>query len=60
MIFERSEHLITEGLDSMRERLAESTRLGARFSKWCAVITIGAHDRRQSSVTVRRVVRSQI
>jgi fructose-bisphosphate aldolase class I len=32
---------ITEGLDGLRERLAEYYRLGARFSKWRAVITIG-------------------
>jgi fructose-bisphosphate aldolase class I len=34
---------ITEGLDGLRERLAEYARLGARFSKWRAVITIGAN-----------------
>lgn len=33
---------ITEGLDGLRERLAEYYGLGARFSKWRAVITIGA------------------
>ncbi|GDY19091.1 fructose-bisphosphate aldolase [Verrucomicrobiota bacterium] len=32
---------ITEGLDGLRERLAEYARLGARFSKWRAVIGIG-------------------
>jgi len=32
---------ITEGLDGLRERLAEYARLGARFAKWRAVITIG-------------------
>jgi len=32
---------ITEGLDGLRERLAEYYELGARFSKWRAVITIG-------------------
>ena len=32
---------ITEGLDGMRDRLAEYVRLGARFTKWRAVITIG-------------------
>ncbi len=32
---------ITEGLDGLRERLAEYSRLGAQFSKWRAVITIG-------------------
>ena len=33
---------ITEGLDGLRERLAEYVRLGARFTKWRAVIAIGA------------------
>ena len=32
---------ITEGLDGLRERLAEYAKLGARFAKWRAVITIG-------------------
>ena len=32
---------ITEGLDKLRDRLAEYSRLGAQFSKWRAVITIG-------------------
>lgn len=32
---------ITEGLDGLRERLAEYNELGARFAKWRAVITIG-------------------
>ena len=31
---------ITEGLDGLRERLAEYHALGARFAKWRAVITI--------------------
>ena len=33
---------ITEGLDGLRERLAEYYQLGARFAKWRAVIDIGA------------------
>ena len=32
---------VTEGLDGLRERLAEYHALGARFAKWRAVITIG-------------------
>jgi fructose-bisphosphate aldolase class I len=32
---------ITEGLDSLRERLAEYFAMGARFAKWRAVIAIG-------------------
>ncbi len=34
--------LVTEGLDGLRERLAEYVRLGCRFAKWRAVIAIGA------------------
>ncbi len=33
--------LVTEGLDGLRERLAEYAKLGAMFAKWRAVITIG-------------------
>jgi fructose-bisphosphate aldolase class I len=33
---------VTEGLDGLRERLAEYRELGARFTKWRGVITIGA------------------
>jgi fructose-bisphosphate aldolase class I len=32
---------VTEGLDGLRERLAEYVKLGARFTKWRAVIDIG-------------------
>ncbi len=32
---------ITEGLDVLRDRLAEYRQLGARFAKWRAVIAIG-------------------
>ena len=31
---------ITEGLDGLRERLAEYSQMGARFTKWRAVIAI--------------------
>ena len=34
---------ITEGLDGLRDRLAEYVGLGARFAKWRAVYTVG-HD----------------
>src|SRR3954464_5725024 len=34
---------ITEGLDGLRERLAEYAELGARFTKWRAVIAVGAN-----------------
>lgn len=32
---------VTEGLDGLRDQLREYYRLGARFAKWRAVITIG-------------------
>jgi fructose-bisphosphate aldolase class I len=32
---------ITEGLDGLRDRLAEYSRLGARFAKWRAVLVMG-------------------
>ncbi|MGI8429161.1 MAG: class I fructose-bisphosphate aldolase [Solirubrobacteraceae bacterium] len=34
---------ITEGLDGLRERLAEYRELGARFAKWRGVIAIDEH-----------------
>jgi len=34
--------VITEGLDGLRERLAEYRGLGAKFAKWRAVIDIGS------------------
>ena len=36
-----SDEKITEGLDGLRERCSEYVGLGARFTKWRAVITIG-------------------
>ena len=33
---------ITEGLDGLRDRLAQYSQMGARFAKWRAVITIAA------------------
>ncbi len=35
------EERVTEGLDGLREQLNEYSDLGARFTKWRAVITIG-------------------
>jgi fructose-bisphosphate aldolase, class I len=32
---------VTEGLDGLRERLAEYSQMGARFAKWRAVIFVG-------------------
>src|SRR5271157_3879764 len=34
--------VVTEGLDGLRERLAQYRGLGAKFAKWRAVIDIGA------------------
>lgn len=34
---------ITQGLDGLRDRLTEYRELGARFTKWRAVIAIGEH-----------------
>ena len=36
-----SDEKVTEGLDGLRQRLAEYRELGAKFAKWRAVITIG-------------------
>ncbi|MFO7582260.1 class I fructose-bisphosphate aldolase [Guyparkeria sp.] len=36
---------VTEGLDGLRERIAEYYGMGARFAKWRAVITIGRDGR---------------
>ena len=36
-----SEETVTEGLDGLRERLKEYYKLGARFTKWRAVYSIG-------------------
>lgn len=35
---------VTEGLDGLRDRLAEYKKLGAKFAKWRAVIDIDEHD----------------
>ena len=32
---------VTEGLDGLRDRLADYSRMGARFAKWRAVIALG-------------------
>ena len=32
---------VTEGLDSLRERLVEYSKMGARFAKWRAVFAVG-------------------
>ncbi len=35
--------VVTEGLDGLRDRMAEYYEIGARFAKWRAVIAIGPH-----------------
>lgn len=46
----RAGETITEGLDGLRDRLAEYYDLGARFAKWRAVIEI-SHPERAEGVT---------
>lgn len=46
------EEKVTEGLDGLRERFAEYSRMGARFTKWRAVITIGAGIPTQACIRV--------
>lgn len=41
---------VTEGLDGLRERLAEYHDLGARFAKWRGVITIGDNKPSRASI----------
>jgi fructose-bisphosphate aldolase class I len=43
---------VTEGLDGLRERLAEYAKLGLRFAKWRAVIVIGAGIPTDGSIKV--------
>lgn len=42
----RDGELVTEGLDGLRDRLAEYHALGARFAKWRAVIDLGRNGDR--------------
>lgn len=44
---------ITQGLDGLRERLAEYYKLGARFAKWRAVIEISHPDQYVGSTPTR-------
>ena len=48
---------ITEGLDGLRERLAEYRKLGARFAKWRAVI---AYRRKHSHANMHRRERGSL
>ena len=41
----------TEGLDGLRDRLAEYAGMGARFAKWRAVITIGEGTPTRGGIT---------
>jgi len=45
--------VVTEGLDGLRERLAEYRGLGAKFAKWRAVIDIGPQHDLPSTTCVR-------
>jgi len=42
---------LTEGLDGLAERLAEYYEMGARFTKWRAVITIGEGTPTREAIT---------
>ncbi len=42
---------VTEGLDNLPKRCAEYVKLGARFTKWRAVITIGQDIPSQACIT---------
>ena len=44
------EEKVTEGLDGLRERFAEYADLGAGFTKWRAVITIGSEMPTQEGI----------
>ena len=46
--------VVTEGLDGLRERLAEYRELGARFAKWRAVIDIGPSMPSYTCITRQR------
>jgi fructose-bisphosphate aldolase class I len=46
-----SEEKVTEGLDGLRERLAEYYKLGARFTKWRAVYSIS--DKYPSELAIK-------
>ncbi len=56
--------VITEGLDGLRERLAEYRGLGARFAKWRAVIDIGngipSYDMHQRQRARARALRGAV
>ena len=47
---------ITEGLDGLRERIAEYVKMGAKFAKWRAVITIGEGTPSHGSITANALI----
>ena len=49
---------ITQGLDGLRERLAEYYELGARFAKWRAVIDISAPEQRIGITPTRGAIKA--
>ncbi len=49
---------VTEGLDGLRERLAEYHNLGARFAKWRAVIDIARSDASDPHIPSHTAVRA--
>ena len=50
---------LTEGLDGLRERLAEYVKLGAKFAKWRAVITIGDGIPSRGCITANALLLAQ-
>lgn len=47
---------ITQGLDDLRDRLAEYKGMGARFTKWRAVITIGDSTPSETCIGVNAII----
>ena len=45
--------LVTQGLDGLRERLAEYAKLGAKFAKWRAVININMEEGMPSDTCIQ-------
>lgn len=50
---------ITEGLDTLRDRLIEYRELGARFTKWRAVLMIGDHIPTRTCIDVNATALAQ-
>ncbi len=47
---------VTEGLDGLRDRIAEYVKMGARFAKWRAVISIGEQLPTQTCINLNAQV----